>query len=729
MLYLYYVLGQIFKGKELIGYRLLSLDAEKNDSGVVSIHKEVKDIPLDIVRNVLGDKITFENAYYKESAGLLVGTQGSLTNYQKIGEQGVFIRESTKSEKKVVILYEIIDGTGVVVGYGVADSYGAVLDLQLNRMVDLVNQYAPSNFKLENRNGTFYAKPLGEKEFAKAVKKDFKATVGYNSKLNEKKIDNHKKNAEIKDSRRVNILPSLEIYSYDDIKNNPLSTSAVDKLYRASVNMKRISPFYYTIYKTIPQKMTMEIDTMGVSETTLYINPNFVVEHSVPEITFVLIHEVLHIVMRHAHRHGKRHNTLWNIATDLYINSIIEKDFGCTYRSGVRTIESALGVGEIKAPDSGVFLSTIGETLDFGVETAETIYNKLYKENKDNLQNLDGSSGQNGKSGQSDSSGQGNTKGRSQKNKQQNSGSAGAGVEDVDSSRSELGMDMTDNEQSKGYKKKQKVSVIYNGKRLDAEISMDITTSKVIRNDEDRKEIEENSLNTTQRVKTAIELEEEKTNAKLEKVAGSGESIVKREIEFGLSKLVNWKVLLKNICKVKPKKKYTLGHPEETYMNRGITVASRQKIGKPEEIKGIKVCVDVSGSVSEQELNLFLSEVNNILSHYKVDGELIYWSTTVGNAGEFRTLRDLLRLEPVSDGGTDVKCVFDYLSRKTRVNGKFESDSLKDIKCVIIITDGCFAENYVEYARTFGNKTIWVITDGRNFRAPFGLVAQLNMGQ
>jgi hypothetical protein len=91
----------------------------------------------------------------------------------------------------------------------------------------------------------------------------------------------------------------------------------------------------------------------------------FVANLSVSELTFVLIHEILHIAMQHSVRFGKRKNhDLWNIATDLYINSIICNDFGCRLGGGEVNIGTASKPITIKTPDFGVFIETINGKID-----------------------------------------------------------------------------------------------------------------------------------------------------------------------------------------------------------------------------------------------------------------------------------------------------------------------------------------------------------------------------
>lgn len=89
-----YVIGQIFHNKELVGYRFLD-----------AISRKSIDVTLENVRATCShESIGFENAVYKKDSGILVGTQGSLTNYQSLYDNGVFF-----GKNKLVICYEIID--------------------------------------------------------------------------------------------------------------------------------------------------------------------------------------------------------------------------------------------------------------------------------------------------------------------------------------------------------------------------------------------------------------------------------------------------------------------------------------------------------------------------------------------------------------------------------------------------------------------------------------------
>ena len=326
-------------------------------------------------------------------------------------------------------------------------------------------------------------------------------------------------------------------------------------------------------------------------------------------------------------------------------------------------------------------------------------------------------------------SGSGQSSGSSSGSGSQNSSAnpnTQGGVDDLSSSN-----DATDqgNQQSEQQGVKE-VNVTYNGKKLSGSIMSDIMANQRTNTDETNDKSISQSKTALQRINTKVKMEEEETGIKLAKNAGVGGDLIERYIKFGLSAGVRWQDLLRNLCKFKPKKTFTLANPNQDYMNMGMTLASRRAIGKPTMLSHIKFAVDVSGSVSQKELTYMLSEINNIFTHFKLDGELIYWSTMIGNAGKFSSLKDMLKIKPISDGGTDPVCVFKYLSGVTKVNNKKEEDKVKDIKALFIITDGGFnSVSLSEYARIWDKKTVWMITDNPvTFNPPFGRVIGLDIG-
>lgn len=545
-------------------------------------------------------------------------------------------------------------------------------------------------------------------------------------------------------------IPVLPVYSISDATSSSFNYDAGRLIQTATSNLKIMAPYYYVLMSTLKKKPATEdvCETMGVTEDTMLYNPAFVSSLTVGELTFILMHEVLHIAMMHSARHGKRIHRLWNIATDLYINEMLIHDFGLT--PGVEKMIT------VKLPNRGTtkdlpltapgwiyYFAKIEEVCNLSKDMPEFIYSRLYKENKDKIEQMmqqqqmqqqSGSKeGQEGKGGQN---GQSGDSGDKQQDDQSDGYGSSGNLEDSetgDPSQSQGGNGSSDenpfNERlpGQGGSAVQEVPITYNGKQLDGDCVDDVK-SNVGQDTEDNKEkSREQAMQKLQDMKTRKKMVEEKSGSSLTKGLDAA-SLVQRMIDFNLQGNLDWRRVLRNIVAGRPKKKYTLASPNEAYMNLGVTLADRRRIGKPDKIKGIVICIDSSGSVSNDLLQYFLSEVSAIYKHYDVDGILLYWTTDVCDYGHFSRRQDLVKVNSDWSGGTDVKCVFDFLAGKREsVTSKKVDIRGKDIQAIVIVTDGQFGKNYGEYERLFGKKTLWLL-DGNcaAFEPCFGKVIQLS---
>ena len=726
---------------------------------------QIRAITMDMVQEA-GDKIVYLNAKYDSTWKTLVGTEGDLVTYPKISEN-----YGQLDKGGLTVQYTVLDNTtnkpvGVIAYSGLGQRY----TLSYNKLLQYIREYKATNFKMINHKdyGTIAVSNSG-KMFPTITMSVKKTKASYRSSEGEKKPT---VKVEPEDPTK---LPTVVTYSFDEIRNSEFKQSADDKFLRAQINLKKLCPYYFTVFASIKKLPSLGLGTMGVTEDTLYYDLAFVASLSVEELTFVLIHEMSHIMMLHSVRGRKKDSTLWNIATDMYINTIICNDFKISYSSG--NVANING-GQIRCLDFGVFPELYDIVLDLSTCTPESIYKELIQENPQGAQGTNGqpqncqgqgqqgqgqgqgSQQQQGQQGQQSqgqgqqSQGQGSQQ-QGQQQGQQGQGQQGQGQQgqgqqgqgqqgqgqpqqpqssddgswedpfgsqgqqnQVQVSVDSLGGDIKDG---------QEVSVTYRGKTITVKINKDVMSnhSEDEQGDQTQGQRLEESKQALQRAVTKVQMEEEKTGERLSREPGDAGYLMQRSIEFGLSTSINWKVILKNICKKEPKKTFTLANPNEDYMNMGITLAGRRKIGKPTGLTGIKIAIDVSGSVSKADLDNYLSEISNIFRHYKVDGELIYWSTEIGDAGAFSSLKDMLTVKPKSTGGTDVKCVFQYLAGEIEVNGMKEKTKPKDISCILIFTDGCFNHNYKQYEK-LGKKVFWLITENAsNFKPPFGRVLEI----
>ena len=276
------------------------------------------------------------------------------------------------------------------------------------------------------------------------------------------------------------------------------------------------------------------------------------------------------------------------------------------------------------------------------------------------------------------------------------------------------------------------VRVRFNGKEITAKVHMDIKSSVAGKSAEKNKLRQSKSKDTLERIKFRVD--EQRAKGKLDD-GSNGNSVeggAERELEIGVSHLVDWKQIFKNRFStknrmVKNNYKTNMQRVARTDLRRGKHELRDYKV-----IKNIIIGIDVSGSVSQAQLQSYLSEIWGLLTRYKDDfqdisGELVYWSTNVGDSGIFTNQNDLTKVAPISTGGTDIRPFFQYVCKQIKTEtGKMEKIKLKDCPLILVITDGCFSQNYADFASELGSKVIWMIDgDARNFNPPFGLVAEL----
>ena len=850
----YLVVSRVVENKTLKGYL------------VVEVYNQATSV-FELARiRVIGPTTKFVNAEYDPLYGGLEGSNGApIAGYPSISTDF-----KLTSKNAIIILFVVTDkDTGKPAGVVAFNGIGARYTITFPKLKQLASRFECANFKfvLDSEHGEIPVHKDGTPfETVQMVTRQRRAEI------NEIYRGNSITQASIAD------LPKLAVTTFVDEMTKEFDQEAQVKMVQAMVNMQELTPYYYTLFCSLTRKPAPGLQTLAVTEDTLFYDMQFVASLAIPELSFILIHEVLHVMYQHSVRfEGRLNHNLWNIACDLYINSIICNDFDIKYGGGVRKFKNTESNVEcqIKTPEIGIFIETIGETIDLNKDTPETIYDRLVKENPqmsmpqngnsnkpqskqngqgnnqgqgqgqggqnggqqgsqsgdsggqtgqsgvtsgmqkvneglqqakgnspgadpssmksgesklrqgakkvsqglaegnmgkvkeglsqmqqgvDQMQsggadqgacnkmsegikeigdgaNQSGQNGQNGQNGQGNQGNQGNQSGQSSQGSQGGQSSQGSqgsttgGSKDVSSqlqqnaSSGQIGIDNLGSNISQN--RIEEVEVTFRGKKLKGRMMVDIMSSQSTDTEEGRHKMRENSRTALQRASTKKKMVEEELGHPLEQGAGAGASLTSRYIEFGLSEGIRWEVLLKNICKTRPRKTFTLAQPNVDYMNMGVTLADRRAIGRPEYLSAIKFGVDVSGSVGKEDLEHILSEINNIFRKFKLDGELIYWSTMVGGAGRFSNMRDMLKITPASTGGTDVSCLFDYLAGETKVDNKAEPDKPKDMKAIFIFTDGHFSENYANYKAMFGRKVVWIITgDAMHFNPPFGRVVQ-----
>jgi predicted metal-dependent peptidase len=439
--------------------------------------------------------------------------------------------------------------------------------------------------------------------------------------------------------------------------------SVEDKMAKAFKNLYELRPFYASVYQSLKRVEDETVDTMGVTTNTLAYNPKFVNKLTFPQFMFTNMHEIGHVALMHVARRKHRDPLIWNLACDLYVNKLLSDEFNIV--PGDTTSD-----GLVSFPLGLCFTTSIDIDNDY----VEDIYDNLYKQGKEN--------------GYLDSkvsdfldkkSYHFSYEGSAGKNKKNNFGS-GYG-----------------NNSSSGKGKYDKFDIDIVPKYFYCDIRPYDGKDQATIDNETKQLLSEAAVRSSMHN------------------AGLGSCKLAIQVAGFLKSHLDWRKLLKKYCIKATMADSSFSNPDKR-MYYQSAIYPGQVQDENGMLKGVKICFDTSGSISDEDIMYFYGQVRDILKNYKVKAELICWDSDIESQGDFSDTSSLMRVEAKGRGGTDPTCVFKY----------FESKKCK-IKPIVtlIFTDGYFYYDIdTKYKKKY-NDTIWVMTRNYNkdFKPSFGKLA------
>jgi predicted metal-dependent peptidase len=176
--------------------------------------------------------------------------------------------------------------------------------------------------------------------------------------------------------------------------------------------------------------------------------------------------------------------------------------------------------------------------------------------------------------------------------------------------------------------------------------------------------------------------------------AGNVPAAIKRLIQDMTEPKMNWRELLQMNIQSIVRSNYSFSRPSRKGWASGAILPGMI----PEQTIDIAIALDMSGSIGQNEISIFLGEISGIMSQYtdyKIDlfcyDTQVYNSIviTADNAG------DLLTYEPVGGGGTDYTCILEHL----------KENNLSPKK-LVNFTDGYVSDYVSELGELFSVLTI-----------------------
>lgn len=417
--------------------------------------------------------------------------------------------------------------------------------------------------------------------------------------------------------------------------------------------IKWVRPFYSSIYEVMNKIETKEIPTMAVDASKFYYNSKFSDEIPFSEFTFVILHEIAHIALFHAIRRKDRDSRLWNIACDLYVNKLLDDEFRFQGGSKAGVRDSNTSLN-ITMPDDCVYFKEI----DIDKDSVDSLYEELY------LEGL------------------------------KNGYFASVSASEVEKNGAL--------EKTFDFHIVRKTTYTYT---LDLKYVFDLMD---VGKGEDSLQSEADAHSLISEACIRNEL----CNRNQGSTPGQLERLCKEMME---SKL-NWKKILKKQLIEYQQSDISFSRPDKRmYWQEAIYPG--KSFDESKNIKNVKICIDTSGSISDNELAEFFGHIKKLFKQFKVEAEVIYWDSAVASKGKISAMKELERVSIYGGGGTDPSCAFKYIDGEK--NGAIT---------VLMFTDGYFNFNEKSIAGTNWAKkyknTIWIICKNgdKNMKVPFGKV-------
>lgn len=217
-------------------------------------------------------------------------------------------------------------------------------------------------------------------------------------------------------------------------------------------------------------------------------------------------------------------------------------------------------------------------------------------------------------------------------------------------------------------------------------------------------------LSKAERKKIRDEIKEAVLAAAEAAGAGNVPGNIKRMIKDLTAPVVNWRELLQQQIQSIIKNDFTFSRPSRRSWHMDAILPGM----KNAQTIDVAIGIDTSGSITNEDLKTFLSEIKGIMDMYEDFNILVLsWDTEVYNPVSYTSdsTEDIAEYEPGGGGGTDPHCVWEYL----------QENEIQPKK-LIMFTDFCFFGWSPEKVQDYCD-TVWIIKGNQEAKPEFGIWA------
>lgn len=174
-----------------------------------------------------------------------------------------------------------------------------------------------------------------------------------------------------------------------------------------------------------------------------------------------------------------------------------------------------------------------------------------------------------------------------------------------------------------------------------------------------------------------------------------------------LAPKVDWKDVLRQFVNSHARNDYSFAHPNRRFIHQGIYLPGLRS----EELGRVVCAVDTSGSIGQDTLTRFASELQGVLDAFPgVQLTIVYCDAAINRVEEWTPSDGPLQLKAIGGGGTSHVPVFDWLAQQDEAP-----------VCVIALTD-----LYTQFPdKTPAVPVLWAVVGGNKAMPPFGLKVEV----
>lgn len=126
-------------------------------------------------------------------------------------------------------------------------------------------------------------------------------------------------------------------------------------------------PFYGEVILRVPITEDIHIPTACTNGRIIKYNPRFFCGLDRGERFFVIMHELMHIILMHPYRLGNKNPALWNVASDIVVNKLLDDMTKTMLKKGI----------PFQRPSDGIFQKM------YWMESTEQVYARICENNNE----------------------------------------------------------------------------------------------------------------------------------------------------------------------------------------------------------------------------------------------------------------------------------------------------------------------------------------------------------